>query len=161
VRSKSQVILLLTFACVSAPTPPRTRPGQEIVIQAERNVWCGPGWKGTITSTVALQQVDDTCVHPRQYTRRVAVNMDQWRAVLQALDDSEFQSLPEDITTPMDSDGKIEVVTDDDHLCIQVDNDHRSHKVCGHEWPLSRTSEGANFLRVWHALTAILPEPSN
>src|SRR5437016_4950097 len=87
---------------------------QPLIIQAERYVWCGPGWKGTFTSTGAHQHVSDTCIHPSQSERDVPVTSEQWNGVIQALALSKFEELPELVPVPVNADGTISILTDDD-----------------------------------------------
>ena len=129
-----------------------------MIVVAERIVWCGPGWRAEFRDTTVRQRVRDTCLRPRDYERRYAIQDDNWSKISGAIRESEFWSLPEriDVSNP---DGTITVVTDDDDMCIDVSAPQQRRRVCGSAFALGHTDLGRRFMRVWAELVQIAPEP--
>jgi hypothetical protein len=144
------LVLILAIGC-AAMRPSADSP----VVKTERINWCGPNWETAFSPTEAVQKVEDTCIRPGRYTQRFHPTAAQWAAVQSALESNGFSTLPEEITTPPDSQGRITIVTDDPDSCISF----AGRRVCGEEHPLNHTPEGERFLQIWSALTAIAPEP--
>ena len=146
------LLLLATLTVGCAASRPSAEPP---VFVAERINWCGPNWVTSFSPTEAIQKVDDTCIRPGQYTRRFEPTSDQWAATQAAFEANGFASLPEEITTTPDSEGRITIVTDDLKSCISF----AGRRVCGANHALTHTPEGERFLRIWSSLAAIAPEP--
>ncbi len=109
-------------------------------------------------STQALQHVKDTCITPRDYGRQYHVMPAQWDALTGTIQDVRFGERPKRIVA-RDAAGLLEIQSNDDDLCISVVRGRVRRTVCGQAHPLSITTDGSRFLKVWAALTAIVPEP--
>lgn len=111
-----------------------------------------------MTSREAWQEVNDTCIKPRQYRRRYDIDAGRWRDVVEAVRRVRFNELPQRISAVVPN-GLVEVRSDDDDLCISVAEGGVNHSVCGQANAIRVTQEGARFLEVWTPLTRVAPEP--
>jgi hypothetical protein len=144
----------LLLLCVSAIVPEQAGPeGEEPVIEAERMVWCGPGWQTALyASGFAHQHVSDTC-NPSESSRLIRLNREQIQSLRKAAKLANFCTLPERLEPET-------FVTDEDFLTITLRFPDLRCKVSasGLERVKDRAIAG-RFSQIWTAITRLVPEP--
>jgi hypothetical protein len=142
--------LLLYALFGGTPRPAEERP----ILEAERMVWCGPGWETAIyPSGFAHQHVSDTCIHPGSYSRLIRVKPDRIETLEKTVEAVDLCGLPKEIHPET-------AVTDEDLLTITVRFGKKTCQVTASG--LDRFKDRAvveRFLAVWKEVIALAPEP--
>ena len=135
---------------------PRSVQGnaQAPVAEFERVVYCGLGWRLVVyDSEDAHQQVEDTCIQSRSYSRHLRFRPKELDALRAAILEARFQELPDEVYAST-------VVPDEDALVISVRNRGTTKRVLARGLERLTSDEARRFQMVWDAMTRVVPDPA-
>jgi hypothetical protein len=153
-RSLLKAAYLIALAvAVDAAQEEREPKNAAAVAEFERLVHCGTGFRLVVYENgEALQQVEDTCLRPRSYSRRYKLTANELDALRAAIREAEFQELPEEIQAET-------VFPDEDAFRISVPSEGTAKRVLARGLDRASSGEARRFRMVWDAMARIVPEP--
>jgi hypothetical protein len=151
--------LVFSLALSAQALAPLALRAEEPIVEAERLVYCGPGWKTTIyASGFAHQGVLDTCQDVDR-SQLIRLTKQQIETLEGAIARTHFCDLPEQIKKP---ESNLVSTEHFDHLVVTVRRKGSKCRVGGGTDDLANPADEAGakrFMQVWSAITALAPEP--